>query len=159
MCNPLYIFQGIQENLPVAQLAGWAECYKDVYANAQTPVAQILQQCNKGRLLIACRPTGGPTLQLAAMGDRADVTFAVGNMQNGFHEANNVRWYFSDSFSWGFVGPNDTPQRNSCDTGAQNPQLRMCWHTGGAKINSGYRCGNNFLNGSNAYERLVYHAD
>jgi hypothetical protein len=50
----------------------------------------------------------------------------------------------------------DAVSRNSCDTGNTNPDLRMCWHTGGGNMNSGYRCGNNFLNGSNAYERLVF---
>jgi hypothetical protein len=35
----------------------------------------------------------------------------------------------------------------------------MCWHTGAGNMNSGYRCGNSFLNGNTGWERVVYHAD
>ena len=158
-CNPLYIFSGVQQNLPIAQLAGWTECHKETYANNATPVATILNnKCTRRRLLIACRKTGDANLQVAAMADRGDVIFDTGKVANAFHEANGVRFYFSDSYSWGFVGKGDTPQRNSCDTGNVNPALRMCWHTSSLKISSGYRCGATTVSG-NTYERLVYTAD
>ena len=32
---------------------------------------------------------------------------------------------------------------------------RMCWHTGGGFLQSGFRCGDNNLNGSSGFERIV----
>jgi hypothetical protein len=40
-----------------------------------------------------------------------------------------------------------------------NANLRLCYHTGGNNINSGYRCGTNELNGNAAWERVILHAD
>jgi hypothetical protein len=54
------------------------------------------------------------------------------------------------------------PSRNSCDIagGETNPELRLCWHTGGGNIQGGYRCGaTTGLNGDPTWQRLVFHAD
>jgi len=156
----LNTFSGIQENVPIATLVGWTQCYVDTFANSSTPLTTILAQCNKANLLIGCRVTGSSTLQLAAHAPRADVIFDTGT-GNITHNANGVGWYYNNSWSWGFVLAGDPVFRNSCDTGgAPNNNLRMCWHTGGGFINGGYRCGaDSGLNGDFSHERLVFHAD
>jgi hypothetical protein len=67
-----------------------------------------------------------------------------------------VEWYYNNSYSLGFAPEGNAVSRNSCDTQAGNGHLRMCWHSGGDAMNSGYRCGNNFLNGNNAWERKIW---
>jgi len=115
------------------------------------------QQCTGSKLLIGCRPVGATTFTLLAMGERDDVIFDVGIGQAATHEANGVAWYFNSGYSWGFALGGDTVQRNSCDVANTNPQYRMCWHTSGDAISSGYRCGNNYP--WNEYERVIMHAD
>ncbi len=154
----LYTFQGIATNVPVASLVGWTQCYIDNFGNSSTPVATILSACNKPNLLMACRAAGSSVLQLAAHAPRLDVITDTGT-GNVTHNANGVGWYFNSSWSWGFVVAGDTVTRNSCDTDTGvNSALRMCWHTGGNNINSGYRCGDDYTFGSD-YERIVYHAN
>jgi hypothetical protein len=118
-----------------------------------------LQQCNKGKLLLACRPTASPNYTLVAMAPRLDVTFDCGSNPGCVHDSNGVGWYFNDSYSWGFAPQGEPVQRSSCDTNNTQGDLRMCWHTGFASMNSGYRCGNNVLNGDPSWERAVFHAD
>ena len=158
-CANIFTFKGISQNLPITSLAGWSECYRDTYANSATNLADIIAKCTGSNLLIACRPVGSMSLTLAAMAPRADVLFNTGDNNNNLHTANGVSFYYSTSYSWGFVPEGEPVSRNSCDTGNTKPELRMCWHTGGGRINSGYRCGGQFLNGSNAWERLVYQSN
>ena len=37
------------------------------------------------------------------------------------HNANNVQWYFSDTYSMAFAPVGATVSRGSCDTGGGNP--------------------------------------
>lgn len=157
VCTDLFWAMGVQQNLPEADLGGWQLCYSDLYDNSSTAMSTILNQCNGSKLLLGCRPVGGPNLVLAAMGDRPDVLFDCGTDPDCTHEANGVGWYWSDSYSWGFVPAGEEVSRNSCDTDSNLGEQRMCWHAGGGNINSGYRCGNTFLNGDPTWERLVYH--
>jgi hypothetical protein len=166
VCGQLFSFTGIQTNLPVANLAGWKQCYVDGYANSATSLATIQQMCPGGMLLIGCRVTGANTLTAAAMAPRADVLFDTGGGQCNEqllpapHVANGVAWYYNSSWSWGFFHPGDGVSRCSCDTAfGVYPQERMCWHTGGGNINSGYRCGSATGIFSNTYERVVYQAN
>jgi hypothetical protein len=122
-------------------------------------MASILQQCDKSKLLLACRPVGGATYTLAAMGPRADVLFDCGTQLGCVHDMNGVGWYYSDSWSWGFAPGGEVVNRNSCDTANSQSHLRMCWHSGGQSINSGYRCGNNIVGGAGNWERVVLEAD
>jgi hypothetical protein len=117
-------------------------------------------------LRLACRPKGAAVLQLAAYAPQADVMFDTGNGGNVLHNANGVSWYFSSSYSMGFVPQGDAVARNSCDTlgssiggaGADGDK-RLCWHTGGSVIQGGWRCGtNDNLNDSQTYERLMFSA-
>jgi hypothetical protein len=161
----LYWKPGVQENVPLASLVGWTQCYLDVYSNSATPLSTILSACNQSKLLLACRPTGSQTLQLVAMAPKSDVTFDTGT-GNVTHNANGIEWYYNNSSSWGFAPGGDPVSRTSCDTQASSINAagvdgdkRLCWHTGGGNINGGWRCGtSDSLNGSPAFERLVFQA-
>jgi cysteine-rich repeat protein len=157
----LWYVSGPQVNVPEAQLGGWELCWSGTYgASAPGLSTTILgQQCTGSKLLEACRQTGSNVFTLLAMGERADVLFDVGNLNAGKHEANGVAWYYSNSYSMGFAKAGDVVSRNSCDTAATNPEQRLCWHTGGDAISSGWRCGTSTGIGGNLWERLIYHAD
>jgi hypothetical protein len=90
------------------------------------------------------------------MGTRADVTRDVGPGEAAGHVANGVKWYYDDDSSWGFAHAAAVLNRNSCDAGGADPETRMCWHVNEGHISSGYRCGNNDLNGAEDWVRLMY---
>ena len=78
---------------------------------------------------------------------------------NALHEANGVGWYFSDNYSWGFAPSGAVVDRSECDVAsATSPDLRLCWHTLGQTLGTGFRCGNNDLNESTAFERVIFEA-
>jgi hypothetical protein len=161
----LYWESGVQNNVPLASLTGWTQCYSGTY-DSFTPMSQLLQQCDKAKLLLACRATGQSDLQVVAMAPRADVLFDCSSISSCTHDANGVGWYYSDSYSWGFAPAGSPVNRNSCDIidsqtypgGASDGDQRICWHTGGGSISSGWRCGKPDFIGS-TYERLVFEAD
>ncbi|MCA9546243.1 MAG: hypothetical protein KC613_17685, partial [Myxococcales bacterium] len=132
-------FEGVRANVPQAELeaGGFQLCWSGTYGQGGTPVAQILADCGDDILLMGCRQAGQANLLVAAMGERAEVLTDVGNQQQGLHNHNGVDWYFSDSYSWGFVGEGTGVSRNSCDTANVQPELRMCWHTSAGNINGG----------------------
>lgn len=39
-CVPIYMFTGIRNDVPVADLVGWTECYRDRYSNNTGRLAQ-----------------------------------------------------------------------------------------------------------------------
>jgi hypothetical protein len=157
----LWFVAGPQTNIPEDMLGGWEECWTGLYGTTYPSLEPTIlgQQCTGSKLLIGCRPVGSDTFTLLAMGDRDDVIFNTGNGANTTHEANGVSWYYSSSWSWGFADEGTGVNRNSCDIANTSPTLRMCWHTGGGSINSGYRCGSTFLNGNNSWERVIMHAN
>ncbi|MSP60122.1 MAG: hypothetical protein EXR72_07230 [Myxococcales bacterium] len=155
--NAAYTFSGVKSNLPIANLTGWTECHLDLYSGTGvTAIPIILQKCSKANLTMACRQTGSNTLLLAAMAPRDHVSFlTVGNTP---HLANGVNWY--RAASWGFAAQGSAILLTPCDT---NPGAdRLCWHATGQNgtLSGGYRCGSiTALNASNAYQRVVYHAN
>jgi hypothetical protein len=158
----LYWAPGVLQNLDPALLSGWTKCWSGTYDQNQPAMQTILSQCDKSKLLLACRPLGQATFTLAAMAPRVDVLFPCGVQPNCTKQSNGVGWYFDASFSWGFAPGNLPVNRNSCDFdngGVISPELRMCWHTGNNSMNTGYRCGNNDLNSNPMWERIVYEAD
>lgn len=173
-CSTLLTFTGIKQNLPVSSLTGWTQCFADTYdQGGATPVTTALAACKGSLLMMACRPKGSSTLQLAAYAKRADVLFDVGTSATAVHAANGVNWYFSDSWSWGFAPVGDVVNRNSCDvedisgfgggvggaaSGHEDGNLRMCWHTSASSLQTGFRCGYDQLNGSPNFERLLFTA-
>jgi hypothetical protein len=157
----LYWKSGVQQNVPVTDLAGWTECYSETYTTT-TALSSVLAACSKANLMLACRPVGSATLTLAAMAPRADVLFECGTTANCTKQSNGVGWYYSSGYSWGFAPGGEAVNRDSCDynEGAQtNADKRLCWHTQSSSISSGYRCGNNDLNGGTSWERIIYQAD
>jgi cysteine-rich repeat protein len=148
---------GPQINFPEASLSGWTPCWKGDY-NAVVPVVDILAGCTRANLMLACRPIGSPDFALLAHAPREAVLTDTGTT-NTPTNANGSAWYFNDSFSWGFAKEGDLLQRNSCDTGDVNPEQRLCWHTSAGSTDTGYRCGNNNLNGDATWERVVLHAN
>jgi hypothetical protein len=158
-------FSGIAQNVAVASLTGWSQCYAEAYGEVATSISDIKAACTGSLLMMACRPVGSSVLQLAAYAPRADVLFDTG-LGNEPHNANGVGWYFNSSQSWGFAPLGDAITRNSCDTqdssidlNGVDGALRLCWHTGGDFLQGGWRCGyNDVLNGSFTYERLLFQA-
>ncbi len=111
---------GVQKNFdPVSLPSGWTLCYNDAYDVVlnSSLLQSILTECNRGKLLLVCGLINSTILSLAAMGLRADVLFDCGTVTNCTHVANGVGWYYSVSYSWGFVENNDTVYRSACDTG------------------------------------------
>lgn len=153
-----YLPTGVQTNVPESSLVDWTKCFTGSYATSGTSLAMaVLSQCSKSNLMLACRATGSPTLSVLAWAPRADVLFDTGT-SNTPHDANGVGWYYSSNRSWGFAKQGDAIDRNSCDTGSTNPELRICWHTSSGNLNSGWRCGAS-TNAGAAFERLIYEAD
>ena len=151
-----YTFNGVAQNLPERDLTGWEKCWRGTYGNSDS-LADMLTACEGDELLLGCRPVGSDTLTLAAMGRRSAVLHDCGNDSGCVYQSNGVGWYYSDGYSWGFANGGQPVQRTSCDTNRDDdPQLRMCWHTGNGNIESGYRCGDNSLNGNNDWERVIY---
>jgi len=114
-CSSLLTFSGVARDLRVASLSGWSQCYAESYGRASTTIDAIKASCTGKLLMMACRPLGSETLQLAAYAPRQDVLFDTGS-GNETHDANGVSWYFSESQSWGFAPRGDSVTRNSCDT-------------------------------------------
>jgi len=160
----LYWASGVQTNVPDSALVGWTKCFSGDYSQYTPDLQTLLNQCNKAKLLMACRPVGSPNWTLLAMGPRLDVTFDCGTQTNCTKQSNGVGFYYSTDWSWGFAPGGEAVNRNSCDyKDFANPlpdqDLRMCWHTGGGTLNEGYRCGDNDLNGDSTWERAMFHAD
>ena len=116
-----------------------------------------LSSCNKTNLLLGCRPVGNVNLTVAALGHRNDVLYNCGSSASCTHVVNGVGWYYSDSYSWGFVSGGDTVSRQHCDSTLTNAIYRLCWHT---KNDGGYGCGSTIGLDSNAsWEKVIYHAN
>ncbi|UJR18859.1 hypothetical protein I4U23_021987 [Adineta vaga] len=140
---------------------GWSLCYNGTYADNMNTgvVAIVLSSCNKAKLLLGCRPINNVNLTIAAMGSRSDVLYNCSSIANCTNIANGVGWYFSDSYSWGFIKGGDTATRGICDTGSTNAIYRLCWFTGGY-VGGGYRCGaSTGLNSDVNWERIIYHSN
>ncbi len=162
-CGGLYGFEGYRTGVPVADLAGWVPCFTEGYGDSAS-VDEMVGACDGEFVLLGCRAVGAPELELAAMGETAEVFRDTGDGNNDTHEHNGVGWYFSLNTSIGFVPAGAVPARNSCDTDALpdwgipddgTGEGRMCWHTGGGATNSGFRCGMS-VSYDNGYERIVY---
>ncbi|CAF1073897.1 unnamed protein product [Adineta steineri] len=150
---------GVQLNLDPSSLpSGWSLCYNATYADTMvsTVVATVLSTCNKNKLLLGCRPVANTILTVAAMGNRADVLYNCSSARNCTHVANGVGWYFSDSYSWGFVSGSDTVIRNTCDEGTGDDAYRLCWHTLSV---GGYRCGSALCSTDSTWAKVIYHAN
>ncbi len=123
------LLYGVQLNLGPSSLPrSWSLCYNAVYAlpMGSSNLPTILSLCNKTKLLLGCRPKNKMVLTVAAMGNRTDVLYNCGSISNCVKVANGVGWYYSNSYSWGFVRRNDGLFRDSCDTNTTNAAHRLC---------------------------------
>lgn len=150
--------EGIVEDIDLDALFGWRLCYRGRYRDDGDDVDDILDECDGESLLLGCGRSGSPALELAAMADRDDVLYDCGDDEDCFHEANEVGWYYSDHWSWGFLPPDREVERNSCDTEERDGHLRMCWHTESGELTEGYRCGN-ADDQAHGYDRYVFSLD
>ncbi|MFH2079294.1 MAG: hypothetical protein ABIJ73_11355, partial [Pseudomonadota bacterium] len=152
---------GPQTNVPEATVTGggWTECHSSAF-NQNTPtVASVLAGCTEENLMMACRPIGDPNFTLLAQAPRVDVITDTGNGVNATTTSNGSVWYFNDNWSWGFAPAGESVIRTSCDVEfVSQTNLRMCIHTGGGNMNSGFRCGNTMLNGNGTWERVILQA-
>jgi hypothetical protein len=105
--------------------------------------------------MMACRPVGADRFTLAAEGAFGEVFRAVGPAADAAHAHNGVNWYYDAASSWGFAPGDQAVNRSRCDFGGELPEQRLCWHTGGGVVQSGFRCGDNRLNGNDAWERVI----
>ncbi|MBZ5708352.1 DUF4215 domain-containing protein [Nannocystis pusilla] len=154
-----YTAFGPQQNVPTGALVGWDVCHIDLFGHSGTSFTQILQQCSKANLMLACRPVGSGTYTLLAHGPRASVTADTG-MSNTPTNANGSAWYYSDAYSWGFAGEGDLLNRTSCDLNGDNGERRLCFHSSAGNLSGGFRCGAaQYLNSDLTWERVILHAD
>jgi hypothetical protein len=153
-CGGLYYVAGIQTNLPEATLNGWRVCHRDTYGNV-APLDGIIAACNGRFTALGCRPPGAVDFTVLAMGETAEVFTDTGDQNNAVHEHNGVNWYYSRSWSMGFIPVGTLPNRNSCDTNNDQAEQRLCWHTGGGNLNPGWRCGAQM---PGDWERVIYTA-
>jgi len=154
-CELIWL-EGVQQDLPLAALSGWTACWAGTYDQGHPPVADLLAACPGAELLLGCMPTGADALTVAAMGARADVLFDCGVEPTCVHEANGVGWYYSESWSWGFVAAGLTVERSSCDVGAEEVEQRLCWHTDGGALSAGFSCGAARWVFGSEYTRVVF---
>ena len=131
-------------------------CYSDGY-NADFPSSTINwirnSQCTKAKLMLGCRRRSSNTIQTLAWASRECVFTDTGRTQRGVTSCEGTNWYFSYSYSWGFVKQGDGVYRNSCDTDRSGcNDCRMCWHTPG----DGYRCGADRGHSYSAFEKIIF---
>lgn len=72
------LLYGVQLNLnPVSLPNTWSQCYNDTYnvIMNSTLHSNIISVCNKGKLMLGCRPKGNALLSVSAMGLRNDVLY------------------------------------------------------------------------------------
>ena len=152
-----YLPTGPQTNVSLSTVTGggWSLCYSGTMATPfGTSAATTLAGCAGNSLMLAGRETGSSNLLVLAQALKVDALFNTGAANNNvFHNANGSDWFYSDNWSWGFKTPGDSYTKFQCDT-SPPPNPSMCLHTlnvGGHSIN-----GIAFLNGSTAYEKLVF---
>jgi len=153
---------GIQQGLSLASLqaAGWQTCHEDAYGDLGPAVATVVAGCSGRFMMLACRPDGATdTLTLAAADARSVVTQEDAAGLTTHHVAHGVGWYRTDSMSWGFFPATEAVNRDSCDMDPDGTQTlrqqRLCWHANAGALAKGYRCGDNELNDSTDWRRLV----
>ncbi len=158
--TPKYEAVGPQLDVPESQLIGWHECWATTYAEGGKSLAVLSNvYCTRKNIMLACRPVGEDTFTVLAHAPREDVLSDTGK-DNTTHVANGSAWYFSHAWSWGFARAGDPVNRVACDTlDGPHAEQRLCWHTASNDVEKGYRCGTSIVQDSEAWERVILHAD
>lgn len=158
--------EGIKQSVSLSALrtAGWSVCFDEAYGTEGFPVSTVLDNCAGRYMVLACSNGSTDSLALAA-GDlrkvvtQPDTSLDLAGLATEHHVAGTVGWYFNPDYSWGFFPAGAGLDRNPCDWDADGTQtqksLRLCWRTSAGDIVNGYRCGDNQLNTSSAWRRLV----
>lgn len=158
------VCSNIFTDIAPSSFAGYSQCYQKLYnSSGQTLAQDVASACTKARIVMACRPVGATNFTVAAKGYRTDVFSEVGVGATSTHDDEyGVSWYFTTGTqsSIGFAPAGAGVMRSSADVAGSGADdaLRLSWHAG--QSSGGYRCGaTRSLNGSTAWERLVYQAD
>ncbi|MEE2757823.1 MAG: MopE-related protein, partial [Myxococcota bacterium] len=151
-------FNGVRRDLTHEQAVemGFTQCWSGHYGD-QGPVNPILEACAENELMLACRRTGRPELSVAATGRRSIVLTDVRDERSPMNVHNGVNWFFSDSYSWGFVPEGALVVRRPCDIAQGEDAARLCWHTQNGTLREGYRCGQETGLNGDLWERVLYH--
>ncbi len=154
---PLYYPEGPQTNIPLATVlaGGWEVCYQGTYNQSGVSLAGIWENCTGEYLMLAGRDVGTANLRVLAAAPRSEVLEDTANLVNPRNLANGSQWYYSGTRSMGFAKGGDALDRRSCDVQTTNTDLRLCWHTSGGNLNSGWSAGTNRGNYSANLERLI----
>ncbi len=156
----LTTWYGVEVNVSEAELVGWEECFLDTYDRYGASLSGMQSSCYKNNVMVACRQRGSGILTAAAHAPREDVFYDTGSGSSSVHNANGVDWYYSTSWSMGFVQGGTGVYRSSCDVNSSpDADKRLCWHTSGGTLSGGYRCGTSLSLYTTSWERVVYHAD
>jgi len=138
---PIYFPSGPQTNVSLATVTdgGWTQCYAETMSVYIGDAGEnVLNACQGEFLMMAGRETGSDTFLVLAAALRADTIVDTGKSSVNTHLANGSRWWYSDSFSWGFTAAGDTVTNAVCDSG--DSPTSMCLHTvnqaGGYRINN-----------------------
>ncbi len=155
---PTYLPVGAQANVALSQVTGggWTQCYLATFnVTIGSDGENVLNQCAGDYIMMAGRATGSNTLLALAATTRADAILDTGNTSNT-HVSNGAQWWYSDDWSWGFIGLNDIASNSQCNTNSS--AIGMCLHT--LEFAGGYRINNiTGLNGSTAYEKMFFVAN
>ncbi len=158
-CDRPGMLSGIQTGGVVSELQseGWEVCHRSAMNTRNHSLQEVLSDCEGAQLMMACGEVNADQLTLNASGTFAGVTTVVENNSTGSHQHNGATWYYNESRSWGFAPADEAVSRNTCDTNNLNAdgETRMCIHTENGNIGAGFRCGNNRLNASADWERLI----
>jgi len=156
---------GVLNDKSISEVTGWGftEFYSSTYAAGGDSIEIILNGLNSNDyLMMAARQVGSPTFDVLAAANLSDVINT--GTENTTRQANGVKWYFDPGFSetgssWGFAGLDDIVNRETCDSNAPDERDRLCWHTDGGFIGTGYRSGNNInLFDSKDWEKVLLKA-
>lgn len=153
--------EGVAKNVAVADLVGWELCWSDSYGAGKT-VASITAACQGDHLMMACRPTSGDKLTVAAHAPREDVLFPVDYGAGERHEANGVNWYWSPTSNIEGFAPAGNVE--FCDGNIDGIQSDfLCWINADDEpltFQIGLRCSYNVLNADQAqsWERIMLQA-
>jgi hypothetical protein len=156
--------EGIKQSVSLSSLqtAGWSVCFDETYDTEGFTLGTVLDACAGRYMVLACS-NAPDTLALAA-GDlrkvvtQADVSANPLDWITEHHVSGTVGWYFNGDYSWGFFPAGAGVNRQSCDydDGTQTQKsLRLCWRTSAGEMINGFRCGDNQLNFSWAWRRLI----
>lgn len=150
-------FSGVQNDIPIADLNGWTQCFSRTYADSDAYTSTMRAQCTKANLIVACREPGDSVLRVMAEAPRANVFHEDGTGTTTSRLVNGAQWYFSDNYSMGFAPAGEAVRRTSADTLNYTSNNRLSWHTH-LYHTQGYRCGN-LVSNSGAWEKMIFESD